>query len=301
MELVYHKGRNFGDALNPLIFHALFPGFFDQDPRTLFIGIGSIIGLKKAGPTTERRIYFSSGFAAGDAATYGTAPTFGPTDDVVCVRGPLTAQALGLPPEKAIADGAILLRHVLDVHPLPTTLPVAYMPHVGSYAFFSEWEALLREVGVAVIDPRGEPKAVLDQVRATGVLLAEAMHGAIVADTVGVPWVPVAMYDTINAFKWQDFTASMELSYAPNRIAPLFGRAFLRKMFQAKLGRFGLGALSGAAAWVYGVDHPRRRENVLRAFEALKQAPTFLSERRVLDARLNALLERAEYVRRTYA
>src|SRR5262245_18718285 len=95
MELVYHQGRNFGDALNPLIFHSHFPWFSHHDDSTLFIGIVSIIGLKKPTPNTKRRIYFSSGFAAGDAATYGTAPTFGPADDVVCVRGPLTAQALG--------------------------------------------------------------------------------------------------------------------------------------------------------------------------------------------------------------
>lgn len=301
MKLTYHEGRNFGDALNPLIFDTLFPGLFDDDERTLFIGIGSIMGLKKGGPRTERRIYFSSGFAAGAPGTYGTAPKLGAGDDVICVRGPLTAQALGLPPEKAIADGAILVRRLFDLRPTATTTPIAYMPHVGSFGFYKDWQGLLAEVGIAVIDPADEPMAVMRRIQGTGVLLAEAMHGAIIADAIGVPWVPVVCYDTINAFKWRDFTTSMGLAYEPRRVPALFDKAFVTTMVRSRLQRMGLGFAQGPAALMYTTYQDRVvRRRALKAFEELKQARTFLSDRDLLERRIDALLERAEHVRRTY-
>lgn len=300
MKLTYHPGRNFGDALNPLVFNTLFPGLFDDDERVLFIGIGSIIGLKKGGATTERRIYFSSGFAAGAANTYGSLPQLTSSDDVVCVRGPLTARALGLPPEKAIADGAILVKALLDLPPVPTTIPFAYMPHVGSFQFFSDWGALLAEADITLIDPREEPLQVLEKIRSCGVLLAEAMHGAILADAMGIPWIPVACYDTINTFKWRDFTASMQLAYEPYRLSPLFDRERVQGMVRAKLGRYGAGFLTAPVAWSVSIGQHLRYREVARAFTRLKGATPLLSDRDLLDDRIAALLGRADHVRRIY-
>jgi succinoglycan biosynthesis protein ExoV len=301
MKLTYHEGRNFGDALNPLVFNKLFPGFFDDDERTLFIGIGSIFGLKKGDERTERRIYFSSGFAAGASNTYGTLPNLGPSDDVVCVRGPLTAKALGLPADKAIADGAILVRPLLGLERSTTVVPFAYMPHVGSFHFYKDWEGLLAELGIALIDPRDESMAVLQRIQGTGVLLAEAMHGAILADALGVPWVPVVCYDTINAFKWRDFTSSMELDYTPQRVPPLFDRDFAAVMMQHRMQRVGLGPLRGLATRSYAAyQQGVVRGRVTRAFERIMRVRPELSDRKVLDLRIGSLLERAEYVRHTY-
>ena len=44
MKLIYYqKNKNFGDALNPYIFNKLIPNFFDEDPSSIFLGIGSIL------------------------------------------------------------------------------------------------------------------------------------------------------------------------------------------------------------------------------------------------------------------
>lgn len=302
MKLTYHEGRNFGDALNPLVFHALFPGMFDQDDTEQFIGIGSIIGLKRGSDRTRRRIYFSSGFAAGDPGTYGVLPDLGPNDDVVCVRGPLTAKALGLPEGKAIADGAILVRHLFQLRPTPTTMPFAYMPHVGSFHFYRDWEGLLSEEGIELIDPADDPMEVMQRIQRTGVLLAEAMHGAIIADAIGIPWVPVVGYGTINTFKWQDFASSMGLSYVPHRIPTLFDRAFIDRMVHEKTSGLGLGLLRRPGSAIYAAY----QENVVRArmksaLRQLRKAVPQMSDRSILDLRIEALLEKAEYVRRTYA
>lgn len=301
MRLTYHGGRNFGDALNPLIFNALFPDFFDDNEEDLFIGIGSIIGLKAANARTRRRIYFSSGFAADDPGTYGTLPKLGPLDDVVCVRGPLTAKAMGLPKEKAIADGAILAVHLFDLRPLQTTTPVAYMPHVGSYGFYRDWEGLLATVGIEVIDPSGEPMEVMRRIQHTGLLLAEAMHGAIMADAIGVPWVPVRCYGTINSFKWRDFTASMGLEYQPQHIPPLFDHTFSAPLVRGKLERLGLGFVHRPATFIYDTYQRRIvKGRVVDAFKRLRTSRPFLSDRALLVQRMDALLGKADHVRRTY-
>lgn len=301
MKLTYHHGRNFGDALNPLIFDALLPDFFNADGSTIFIGIGSIIGLKHGDPRTERRIYFSSGFAAGASSTYGTLPSLGPTDDVICVRGPLTARAMGLPPEKAIADGAILVRHLFDLAPDPSATTVSYMPHVGSFRFFADWKGLLSEIGIKVIDPTDPPMEVMRQIQASKVLLAEAMHGAIVADAIGVPWVPVSCYDTINQFKWRDFAASMGSDHAPHRLPALFDRAFSNNMVRGKLNALGLGFAERPVNGLYA-SYQRHvmRDRALRAFDRLKQVSPQLSDRALLDRKITALLEKVDLVKDRY-
>ena len=47
------------------------------------------------------------------------------------------------------------------------------------------------------------------------------MHGAIVADALRVPWIPVATNSTILSFKWQDWCSSIGVEYKPNYIERL--------------------------------------------------------------------------------
>ena len=57
----------------------------------------------------------------------------------------------------------------------------------------------------------------------TEVLLAEAMHGAIVADALRVPWIPLCTSARILNFKWLDWCASLNLDYRPSFLSPLIG------------------------------------------------------------------------------
>ena len=69
------------------------------------------------------------------------------------------------------------------------------MPHQMS-ARRVNWEPICREVGLRYVDPRWPVARILEELCQTGVLITEAMHGAIVADALRIPWTPVVCLDT---------------------------------------------------------------------------------------------------------
>jgi succinoglycan biosynthesis protein ExoV len=229
MRLIYFdasKGRNFGDLLNKPIFDHYLPGFFDDDERQHFLGIGSILGLPFA-KSSAQKIVFSSGFA------YGQAPTIDDTYDFVCVRGPLTAKKLKLAPNLAIADGAYLLRGIRTA-PVEKKHECSIMLHWHSLLKF-DWRPISEELGLNFIDPSEPVADILDKISASKHILAEAMHAAIAADAMRIPWTPIACYRGVNSFKWHDFTQSVGLDYTPIKIDALYMQTeYVAKVIQAK-------------------------------------------------------------------
>jgi succinoglycan biosynthesis protein ExoV len=213
MKLTYHEGKNFGDALNPFIFHHfLGADFFDNDTSTQFIGIGSILGLKKV---PGKKIVFSSGYAAGDDSAYGTAPIINEEYEVLCVRGPKTASILKLSPDKAIVDGAVLLPTFYWPESKKKKYKCSLILHHKSLEFYSDWASVCELAGIHLIDAREDMLKVIAEIVASELILCEAMHGAIVADAYRIPWIPVNFYPHINFFKWQDWCESLEMKYNP--------------------------------------------------------------------------------------
>ena len=213
MKLTYHEGKNFGDALNPMIFHHfLGESFFDEDTTVQFIGIGSILGLKKK---PGKKIVFSSGYAAGDNSAYGTIPIIDKEYDVICVRGPKTAKLLHLPIEKAVVDGAVLLPTFYKPELQSSKYKYALILHHKSLDFYSGWEKVCKDAGVHLIDSRKDVADVLTEIVSCEIVFCEAMHGAIVADAYRIPWVAVNFYPHINFFKWEDWCESLEMKYVP--------------------------------------------------------------------------------------
>lgn len=211
----YDKDTNFGDALNGWLWERLLPGLFDDDARERFSGIGTI--LSGTMPLAERWVVFTSGVG------YPPLPRgFGDERwSVISVRGPLSARVLGLPASAAVTDGAILLAALAEYEPLPDTerAGIVFVPHRGA-ALTGEWRAVAERAGVQYLDPLSESREVIAQLRAARLVLADAMHAAIVADAMRVPWIPLATSDHINTFKWLDWTLSMGVRYEPVRLPP---------------------------------------------------------------------------------
>ena len=82
----------------------------------------------------------------------------------------------------------------------------------------AEHEALCNEQGIRYIDPRLGVGQVIEAIARSEMLITEALHGAIVADSLRVPWV--ALHDRRNddtlLFKWQDWCLSVGLDHQPN-------------------------------------------------------------------------------------
>ena len=96
------------------------------------------------------------------------------------------------------------------------------MPHIH-HANFADvtWKTLCETMGISYIDPRWPIEQILQAISTTEVLLAEAMHGAIVADALRTAWIPVVTSPRILSFKWQDWCASIGVKYRPWRLLPL--------------------------------------------------------------------------------
>ena len=216
MKIVYFKGEhpNFGDDLNWWMWPRLLPNFFDEDDSAVFIGIGSILGERDF-RADQKKIVFSPGYVP----QYHKKPEVTSSDwDVFFVRGPRTASMLGLPADKALGDGAILLREVVKF-PLPNPHLISFMPHWQSMER-GNWKKVCEKAGIHLIDPRDEVENVLAQIQQSKVIIAEAMHGAIVADALRVPWVPLVPLNHVHRDKWYDWADALNLKLNKNSLWP---------------------------------------------------------------------------------
>ncbi len=234
MRLQYHKGQNFGDQLNPLIFNFFLPGYFSEDADSpTVLGIGSILGFSEKFP--GKKIVLSSGFGDGAESTYGELPKNLDDFDFISVRGPLTAERLGLRSDQWVTDGAILLA-AMELNIPEREKKISFMPHLGSEAFYDHQRIcdLLNWQYISASEP---VDVVLEKIANSSLIITEAMHGAIVADTLRVPWIPYVGFKTVNAFKWQDWCLSMQLSYNPIQLKPYFSDEKVEELVKTKLNR----------------------------------------------------------------
>lgn len=293
MKLIYYqRNNNFGDALNPMIFQKLLPGFFDDDETTAFLGIGSIIHFKA--PQAKHTVVFSSGYA------YGKIPEIDESYNVICVRGPLTADKLGLDKRLAVTDGAALLK-TFDWKVKKKKYACSFMPHHESINFFN-WKKVCEEVGYNYIDPLEDTQKVISQILESEIIVTEAMHGAIVADTLRVPWIPVKFYPTISEFKWQDWTASLNMTYNPNILQPLYNRDTIERKVFTKLKDKAPQFVMKSAADIYkSLQDTFFNKSTIDKFSQLRYVKPFLSKEQLLDDKVEQLLKKTHDVKAEYA
>jgi succinoglycan biosynthesis protein ExoV len=210
------EASNFGDDLNRWMWSRISAIPLDVDDGTLLLGIGTVISRSMI-PPADRYIVLSSGVGY-DALP----PDFGGSKwEVLAVRGPLTAEVLNLPQEKAIVDGAVLLRLLPECEPLPESerAGIGFMPHYDNLPD-GNWREVCALAGFEFLDPLADSEETVQRIRRTKLVIADAMHAAIVADALRVPWIPVTLSPQSNTFKWLDWTLSLDLAYRPTAIPP---------------------------------------------------------------------------------
>ncbi|EPJ9743953.1 TPA: hypothetical protein ACGQUI_002360 [Klebsiella oxytoca] len=212
MKLYYYESKtgNFGDDLNKWLWDEMQAGFFDDNADIRFSSIGTIIN--KGMPPAKKWIVFSSGIG------YGYAPKgFGDDNwDIICVRGPLSAFILDLPDDKYITDGAALLSTLPEFKPLPEEerKGIIFIPHHNALDT-GNWEKVCEQVGVEFVNPTLDSKFVIQKIRHAKLVLADAMHAAIISDAMRVPWIPMITSNQINTFKWLDWSNTIKVPYNP--------------------------------------------------------------------------------------
>ena len=280
---------NFGDELNVWLWPKLLPEFFDEDERVLFLGIGSI--LFDFFPADRLKLVFGAGYGG-----YTPLPVIDDNWKIYFVRGHRTAQALDLDASLAIGDAAILIRSCLRSIAAPR-YRFSFMPHWES-AIDGNWHETCNIAGIHYVDPCGPVDQVLNEIMNSETLITEAMHGAIVADALRVPWIAVTPTKGMHRAKWLDWASALALEINPATLAP-------SNALESAMARF-----RGQSKWI---GRLRKRAQALRhvtpgyfaegAAEALGQAsrtePT-LSHEHAIDRAHTVMLEKLDQLRRDY-
>ena len=209
MNLFYFHDRinpNFGDELNAFLWPRLFGDIFDGRGDCLFLGIGTI--LDRRVPVSPRTIVFGTG-----VRNPADLPVIDESWDIRFVRGPKSSSALG--GCRAISDSAYCLR-LLEWKKCPKVHRVSFVPWYLNRGL--EWAIACRQAGVKYIDPCRSVGEVIEDIRSSELVITEAMHGAIVADAFGVPWIRVKSRqhrwekEGATEWKWADWAESVGVS-----------------------------------------------------------------------------------------
>jgi succinoglycan biosynthesis protein ExoV len=213
MELLYYRDLigNFGDDLNESIWQKLLPAHVFEAVDTVLMGIGSIFNARSAPLSLTRG---KKVFVIGSGAGYGALPSGWDSWNILGVRGPLTAELIGKP-ELAMTDSAALLSSLPSIARVsPGADRILLIPHFHSITR-GRWDRVAREAGMTFVDPRWPVATVMEHFSHAKLVVTEAMHGAIVADTLRIPWLPIVIAPSTLPFKWKDWTLSLGLPYEP--------------------------------------------------------------------------------------
>jgi hypothetical protein len=273
MKLYYYSGYvpNFGDELNTWLWPKILPQVIaDDDESDLFLGIGSILSTRV--PKEPSKHVLGSGFGG-----YQPKPELDESWKFYFVRGPRTAEVLGLDEALAITDAAILIRTVDGIlESVEKRFPVSFMPHWES-AQFGAWKDVADLAGMHFIDPRGSVEQVLEDLKATELLITEAMHGAIVGDALRVPWIPILPTGPIHRFKWTDWCESLSIDCRPHTVGASTVNEFVRLKNLERFYPAGLvKSLTGRSGG--GLDHFLKRNAARRLREIARLKPSLSSE-----------------------
>lgn len=214
MKLFYYQrpGGNFGDDLNPWLWDRLIPGILDEDERWRFVGLGTLLNHKL--PPEGRFVVLGTGAGLGEV------PRVDERWVIYGVRGPRTAAAMGLDPALALTDPAMALYDHFTDRP-SRRRGVGFMPHHATLMDW-DWREAAEALGLVFIDPCAPIHDTMRTIAGLDRLVTEAMHGAIVADALRVPWVGVRIDPYFYQPKWDDWAGSLALDLRLHRIEPLF-------------------------------------------------------------------------------
>lgn len=240
MRYIFYKdpNGNFGDDLNGWLWPKIFGGE-SVDDTVAFLGIGSIIMNNHKIITDlgdQRKVVFGTGVRHSYSSL-----KYNSSWDVKFLRGPLSSAAFNNKFD-FITDAAYALRLTDDYSRIinsPKKYEVSLMPYFRSVAYF-DWPLICKKLGYHYISPLSENgvQFTLEEIAASRYVITEAMHGAIVADILRVPWsryvltTPYTEGPVVSEFKWMDWQLSMNLTNIESTLIQFYRPSFLNPIIK---------------------------------------------------------------------
>jgi succinoglycan biosynthesis protein ExoV len=211
MKLFYHRTEsgNFGDDLNRWLWPRIIPDMEAVTAADVLVGIGTILDERLA-KLSGRLLILGAGHRPTPERV-----VVEPNWTIGFVRGPLTAEQLGLDDGLALTDPALLVADCFAPQ-AGASAQVGFVPHFRTSQLI-DCRRACEQTGIVLIDPRWPAETVLKTISGMDRVIAEAMHGAVVADAFGVPWLRVKVLswrfetNAVSEFKWADWAGSLGL------------------------------------------------------------------------------------------
>lgn len=122
----------------------------------------------------------------------------------LAVRGNLTADRLGINGQVPMGDPGLLAKEVFG-DPVKNH-DIVYVPHFSELAQWSRLTQFCDGVGARLVLPTAKPQNVVREIGSARVVFSASLHGIIVADSYGVPVVPLLPFsDAESPFKYHDY------------------------------------------------------------------------------------------------
>jgi succinoglycan biosynthesis protein ExoV len=212
-------GNNFGDNLNDIIFKETL-GITDTisyGPNIFKIEIGSdvILGL---GTILSSRFLPQTSFTVFGSGAKGKSFRL-PHANILFVRGRISCDLLGIPHSRAWGDAAYSIHDYIQQHSSTSKkYRIGIIPHLQNIN-----HEIYRNCpdDCCIIDVRDPVCDVINQISQCHMIAAEAMHGAICADILRVPWANIWINDHFRSEKWHDWISAFDQTLELNHINDL--------------------------------------------------------------------------------
>lgn len=296
MKSVFFEGiNNIGDELNRYIWPHLFT---PQADDISLMAIGTLLDRKfSAQLNTSRHIV-----VFGTGAGYGTPPEPDERWHFYGVRGLKTCQAMGLDHRLAATDAAYTMA-TLDWPAIKPQAPkdIVVIPHHASLNYI-DWETICSHAGLKYLPPTISPVAFFSALANARLVIAEAMHGAILADIMRTPWIPFEYGQQFLGSKWQDWLGMFDMTVVPNRAPAFYDPMFYNqdkstlfhknRLLKSKLAQYGIGKAKWKTAMLPHATTSKAGDGLIEFLQMLSTQDGHLSNATAFDNRVSDLYER---------
>lgn len=220
MNLVFWKpgiGINFGETLNTIMWKKIFPEYFFTTKPYIALSVlnSAIFGQFLRKEYTNVIFGSGSGYVSENPQDIINAKN----NIWMFVRGPLTSDITGC---KYITDAGVLSKTCMDLK-LEEPKYITFINHLSMKVDMNEISKTLREENELYNSIEvGEPvEDVIKTLKNTKLLLSSSLHAAVIADAMGVPWIPINYQPSYGKpapgmgmcyFKWKDWAYSLNVS-----------------------------------------------------------------------------------------